>query len=50
VKCALCKKKIEISFLNKIRGTYIKVKGKLVPVCSDCQKKYGNRLKEVLSH
>ncbi|MCD6403696.1 MAG: hypothetical protein J7L59_00735 [Nanoarchaeota archaeon] len=48
MKCALCKRKIEISFLNKIKGTYVKVKAKLVPVCSDCQKKYGDELKNVL--
>ncbi|MDP3728374.1 MAG: hypothetical protein Q8R18_02860 [bacterium] len=36
-KCALCKEKIENTFLGKIRGTFIKKK----VVCSTCQKKFG---------
>ena len=39
-KCALCKTKIETTFLGKIRGTYVKKK----PVCDLCQKKYGKDL------
>jgi len=35
-KCEVCGKKIEETFLKKIKGTYFKKK----PVCSDCQKKY----------
>ena len=34
VKCSICKKKIEETFLNKIKGTYVKKK----PVCNECQK------------
>ncbi|MBR9679214.1 MAG: hypothetical protein GON13_03020 [Nanoarchaeota archaeon] len=33
MKCSVCKKKIEITFLNKIVGTYYKNN----PVCKDCQ-------------
>jgi len=43
-KCSICKEKIETTFLDKILGTYIKKK----PVCSDCQKKYGEKLNEEL--
>ena len=35
-KCKICGNKIEVTFLNKLRGTFIKKKA----VCSDCQKKY----------
>ena len=36
-KCKICGNKIEVTFLGKIKGTYIKKKA----VCQDCQKKYG---------
>ena len=36
MKCAICSKKIETTFLGKILGTYIGKK----PVCPDCQKKH----------
>ena len=35
-KCKICGEKIEVTFLGKIKGTYIKKKA----VCQDCQKKY----------
>ena len=35
MKCSKCGKKVEMTFLNKIKGTYVKKK----PVCPDCQKK-----------
>jgi hypothetical protein len=35
MKCSICNKEIEQTFLGKIKGTYIKGK----PVCSECQKK-----------
>jgi hypothetical protein len=38
VKCDICQEKIEETFLGKIKGTYIKKKGKLKAVCSKCQK------------
>jgi len=41
MKCEICKKKIEETFLKKIIGTYIKdAKGKKHSVCQECQKKY----------
>ena len=40
MKCSICNKEIEITFLNKILGTVIKnEKGKKFSVCQDCQKK-----------
>lgn len=37
--CAICKKKIDITFLGKIIGTYYKnEKGKKKAVCNNCQK------------
>ncbi|MBI5797874.1 hypothetical protein HZA98_03135 [Candidatus Woesearchaeota archaeon] len=42
-KCAVCKEKVEQTFLGKIKGTFI---GKKV-VCSSCQKKFG---KDVVKH
>jgi hypothetical protein len=41
MKCEICKKKIEETFLKKILGTYVKdEKGKKHPVCFECQKKF----------
>jgi len=41
MKCAICGKKIQTTFLNKIIGTYIRdKKGKKRTVCNECQKKY----------
>jgi len=40
MKCELCKKAIEQTFLGKILGTYVKdPKGKPHTVCFECQKK-----------
>lgn len=39
MKCEICKKKIEETFLNKIIGTYIKdEKAKKHMICFECQK------------
>ncbi len=38
-KCVKCKKKIETTFLDKVKGTPIKKKGKITWMCSECQKK-----------
>ncbi len=39
MKCEICKKKIEQTFLKKIRGTLVKdEKGKKHYLCSECQK------------
>ncbi len=41
MKCEICRKKIEETFLKKIIGTYIKdAKGKKHTVCFECQKKF----------
>ena len=42
VKCSICKEKVEELFLGKIKGSYVKKK----VVCSDCQRKYKDELKE----
>ena len=40
MKCSICNRSIDTTFLGKILGTYIKDgKGKLHPVCFECQKK-----------
>jgi len=50
MKCSLCKKEIETTFLNKIVGTMVKHKGKKYFVCNECQKRFSNEnfKKEVL--
>ncbi len=41
MKCELCKKGIEQTFLAKILGTYVKdAKGKQHVICFECQKKF----------
>ncbi|MEM3374488.1 MAG: hypothetical protein QXE31_04675 [Candidatus Woesearchaeota archaeon] len=40
VKCSICNKKIEYTFLGKILGTYVKKNAKLYPICNECQKRY----------
>ncbi len=46
MKCEICKKKIEETFLKKILGTVVKdKKGKKHNVCSSCQKKLGSKEK-----
>ena len=40
MKCDICKKTLAETFLKKIIGGYVKdEKGKLHPVCRECQKK-----------
>ncbi len=41
-KCKICGSKVEKTFLDKIKGTYVK---KSI-VCSECQRKYKDKLKE----
>jgi hypothetical protein len=44
MKCEICKKKIDETFLKKIVGTYIKdEKGKKHAVCFECQKKFPSK-------
>lgn len=53
MKCDLCSKNIEETFLGKIKGGIVKIKekdrNKLYHVCFDCQKKYKDKTKEELS-
>ncbi len=40
MKCEICSKKIDTTFLNKIVGTMVKdEKGKKHNICFECQKK-----------
>lgn len=43
MKCAVCGKEVEETFLGKIEGTLVKVKknnrNEFVAVCKECQKK-----------
>ncbi|MBE5730088.1 hypothetical protein IHI26_02020 [Candidatus Parvarchaeota archaeon] len=44
MKCSVCGKEIETTFLNKIKGSYYKENGKLMPICSECFKtKFGKK-------
>ena len=52
MKCAICKNEIEESFLEKIKGTIVKIKDgdKNIEcyVCDRCQKEYKDKLKDKL--
>jgi hypothetical protein len=49
MKCSICSGKIETTFLKKIIGTYAKdKKGKKHAVCFECQKKFGDKIREQL--
>jgi len=49
-KCALCKGKIGVTFLDKLDGTIIKTgeggSSNVHYICSDCQREYKKDLKE----
>lgn len=47
MKCQICKNRIGYTFLEKIKGTYVKDKGKKIAICFDCQSKLKNK-KEIL--
>lgn len=40
VKCDVCKKEITELIMNKIKGTYLKGKGKIYKICNACQQQY----------
>ena len=50
MKCSICGNEIEEVFLEKIRGTMVKIKkgekNAEYLVCDECQKQYGDKLKE----
>ncbi len=49
LKCEICSDEIEKGFMDKIIGTSLKIKNgdksNIVYVCSFCQKKYGDDIK-----
>jgi hypothetical protein len=50
MKCDICSKKIEMTFMNKILGTYYMTGKKKKAICPECQKKYSTKeLREKLS-
>ena len=50
MKCDICKKSINETFLRKIIGTYVKdSKGKKHPICSECQGKLKSKT-EILTN
>jgi len=50
MKCEICRKRIEETFLKKVLGTYVKdKKGKKHAVCFECQKKFPTK-EELLNH
>ena len=48
VKCDICGGKAENLFLGKIDGTFIKKDKKLKAVCSNCQRKLKDKVKDNL--
>lgn len=48
LKCAVCGNRIESNFLEKIFGTYIGKGKKRKAVCSSCQKKHGDKVREMV--
>ena len=50
MKCELCKETIEETFLEKIKGNYIKINSKIKKICNNCMGKYSvKEIKEKLS-
>ena len=44
MKCEVCSKAIATTFLEKLKGTFVKdSKGKLHPVCFECQSKFTDK-------
>jgi len=51
MKCEICSKSIETTFMGKILGTYIKDnKAKKHTVCFECQKKFNNDKTKILEN
>jgi hypothetical protein len=50
MKCAICNKRIEITFMNKIVGTLYTKGKKHYAVCDDCQSRHTSKeIKEKLN-
>lgn len=51
-KCCLCNEEIKKTFLDKIKGTTIRIKekeaNKIVYICPSCQKKHKEKLKKAI--
>lgn len=46
-KCALCEAKVDVVFLEKVQGTYVRdAKGRKRLVCSACQKRHGDSIRQ----
>lgn len=48
IKCAICNKKIEKIYLDKIDGTYVGSGKNKKAVCRECQRKHQDKLKEMV--
>ena len=52
MKCDLCSAELEENFLEKAKGTQVKInkdgKNKIYYICPNCQRQFGNKLKEEL--
>ncbi|MDD4877764.1 MAG: hypothetical protein PHO02_01865 [Candidatus Nanoarchaeia archaeon] len=48
LKCEICGEKIEANFLEKIFGAYVGRGKRKKAVCSSCQKKYGDKVREMV--
>jgi hypothetical protein len=50
MRCHLCNKKIEETFLGKLLGTIVKInidgKNRIYYACAECQRKHQDKLKE----
>lgn len=49
MKCSICGKEIETTFLGKIKGNHVKVGGKLYSICNACFKANKNDIKAKLN-
>ena len=47
-KCEICKEDLKIGFMDKVVGTPVRTKNKVVYVCSLCQKEYKDDMKKKL--
>ncbi len=50
MKCEICGREVETTFLGKIRGNYVRANGKTHLVCNSCFKVEKNTIKETLSN
>ena len=51
MKCEICSKNIESTFLGKILGTYIKDdKAQKHTICFECQKTFSNSKEKILEN